>query len=211
MKQFCLKSLGKDLNLIPQAVSEIYGQRERDGNSSGSLTVNESRDLILRLSEKYLQTTIIIDALDECNRDSRRYLFHAINMLLSSTSRIKIFLTSRYDDDIKEMFSKSLNHYLDAKDNTSDINNYIETQIRLRSDPSRAGGVDRLLLKGKVDKKLKELVISALQDKADGMYGFTRPCFDAKANSPDFQVHVGSPADSGLVRGDITVRSSEGA
>lgn len=135
----------------------------------------ESQELIIELSEKYLQTTLVIDALDECHLDTRRELFNAINTITeSSKGRIKVFLTSRYDDDINDMFcseynDSSLNHYLEAKDNSGDINKYIETQIEMRCDPNRRRDVNRLLLKGRVDADLKRMVIGALQEKADGM------------------------------------------
>lgn len=142
----------------------------KDGNSSGSLTLEESKVLILELSENYLQTTIIIDALDECDRDTRRGLFSALNTIATSTSRVKIFLTSRYDSDIYDMFCSSLNYYLDPKDNSHDINAYIDTQMEQRCDPTRQHGVQKLLLKGNVDPELKSEVIATLQRKANGMY-----------------------------------------
>lgn len=46
-------------------------------------------------------TTIVIDALDECNSNERQYLLDSIEQILQdSFSLVKIFVSSRDDQDI---------------------------------------------------------------------------------------------------------------
>jgi hypothetical protein len=168
IKQFCLKDPG-DPNLVPARILSLYEQREGQGHASGGLRHQESTDLILKLSEMYLQVIIIVDALDECYQDTRNVLFYALKSLVDAGSNIKVFLASRYEQDIARMFTGYKCHYIQPSDNTNDINNYIDLQLDLRCDARRCGA-EKLLLVGEVDDALKEEISRTLKEKANGMY-----------------------------------------
>ncbi|RPB12644.1 hypothetical protein P167DRAFT_574015 [Morchella conica CCBAS932] len=168
VKQFCLKSPG-DPNFVPLPVSSIYVQRERDGHASGELRCQESTDLIINLSRMYHQVTIIVDALDECYNETRRELFLSLRSIVKSGSNVKVFLASRFEQDIALMFEGYKCHYIQASDNTQDINNYIDLQLNLHCD-ARRYGAEKLLLEGKVNEALKEEIRHTLKIKANGMF-----------------------------------------
>src|SRR5215469_2628889 len=46
---------------------DLYKKKEAEGFASGSLRIEESCALIIQLIEQYPVTTIVIDALDECD------------------------------------------------------------------------------------------------------------------------------------------------
>jgi hypothetical protein len=80
-----LSSLGPGLPLLPPIV-EAYKTRETDGFASGALRIDESRALIIQLVEHYQLTTIVIDALDECDPESRWELLETLEAILRESS-----------------------------------------------------------------------------------------------------------------------------
>lgn len=163
VKQLCL--LGPT-NQLPDVVLSIYEKRESQGHQSGPLHLEESRDLIVALSAGFTQTTIIIDALDECDRGTRTGLFITLKHIINSTTHVKIFLTGRNDGDIQRMLRGFPSHYLDATDNSGDISTYVHSEITRCS-------TEGLLLDGEeIDQVLQSEIILALEKGADGMYGF---------------------------------------
>jgi hypothetical protein len=120
--------------------------------------------LIVTLINSNLHTTIVIDALDECDIESRYELFNGLKKILDdSSSLVKIFISCRNDDDIKIRFESAPNIYIEETDNAMDIRRYINEEL----SGCIAGG---RLLRGKVEGSLKELIISKLLEKARGMY-----------------------------------------
>lgn len=162
VKQLCLVGSSNEL---PEIVLSIYQKRVDQGHQTGPLHLDESRDLIVALSTGFAQTTIIIDALDECNRDTRRGLFLTLKHIINSTAHVRIFLTGRNDDDILRILHGFPSHYLDATDNSGDISTYINSEIQRCS---REG----LLLDGEIDQGLESEIVLALEKGADGMYVF---------------------------------------
>lgn len=63
-QQLC--NLQPEQSLFPSTVT-AYKKRKNEGFALGSLSIDESRLLILQLAEYYPLTIIVIDALDECD------------------------------------------------------------------------------------------------------------------------------------------------
>lgn len=162
VKQLCLAVPEKTL---PKSILSIYQKREDSGHTSGPLSLDESKDLILGLSARFSQTTIVIDALDECNRATRRDLFRVLKQILASTNHTRIFVTSRNDGDIRDMLVGLPSHYINATDNTKDIDIYINSEIENRFN-------EGLLPKDGDYVALKDEIISTLSEGAKGMYVF---------------------------------------
>jgi predicted NACHT family NTPase len=69
------------------------------------LTCEAYREQLLESVNLYPKTTIVLDALDECDPKSRRHLVDAIELLLQQSGRpLKVFISSRPDRDIRERF-----------------------------------------------------------------------------------------------------------
>lgn len=160
VKQLCLHSPSGEL---PGPVLSIYETRDKNGHQSGALHPNESRDLIQHLSTGFAQTTIVIDALDECNRDTRGHLFQILKHIVASTSAVRIFITGRSDGDIQRILGDFPNHYIEARDNQGDIETYINSEIERCCR-------EKALLDGDIDKELESDIVSTLMKGADGMY-----------------------------------------
>jgi hypothetical protein len=148
---------------VPKPVSDEYEKREKNAFSSRHLSFQECQKLIISLLNIYPQTTIAIDALDEIDRKSRKPFLKALSTIAQeSKSLVKIFVSSRDDDDIILELEAVPNLYVDATDNAGDIEHFIRREINSSID-------NRILLRGKVDDRLKWQIISALVEKADGM------------------------------------------
>lgn len=115
--------------LHPPVVKHYLASR-RAGFPSDSLAISESTDLILQLLDVYPKTTIIIDALDECDRKRREGLFESLQKIINSAPNlVKIFVSSRDDTDIKRQYATLPNLYIQASDNFHDINTFVDHQI----------------------------------------------------------------------------------
>lgn len=166
VKQLCLVDSGEGL---PEPVLSVYQEREKNGHQLGALHLKESKDLIVELSKGFVQTTIVIDALDECDFEKRKDLFLMLKDIITLTQHVRIFLTSRNDGDIQKMLYNSPSHYIDATDNTGDIKMYIRSEI----DRCYSEG---LLPSEENDPTLKSEIILTLEKGAKGMYVFALSC-----------------------------------
>ena len=145
-------------------VIEKY-EKKGQGFSSNGLQVEESRDLIIKLIEHYSMTTIIIDALDECDPEKRQSLLDALESILqeSSFGLVKVFVSSRDDQDIVCTLQDYPNVDVVSNKNTADIEAFVRTET-MKLVQKR-----RLLYKSPVQRELKDLIIDQVSKGADGM------------------------------------------
>lgn len=162
VRQLSFKGTGPALHKPTNAAFETSMTEKAFDDGLG---IKQCVSLIINLINFNLQTTIVIDALDECNNDLRHDLFLALKKIkMTSTSLVTIFLSSRKDDDIELEFRSEPNISIDMKYNTPDIELYVREEVAHCID-------EKKLLRGNVDGALKELVISSLLTSAAGMYG----------------------------------------
>jgi len=141
-----------------------YKKREMEGFASGSLGIHESCALIIELAEYYPLTTIVIDALDECDPERRADLLETLESILrESSSLVKIFVSSRNDQDIVLHLQNYPNLSLSSEKNKEDISSFvtIETQSLIKRK--------KLLALSKNKEKLKTEIIERVIKNADGM------------------------------------------
>jgi len=129
------------------------------------LTIDECSDLLVGLVDLYQQTTIVIDALDECT-DYTRLLLHLKKVAAASQSPIKLFLSSRQNVRVFDLFLKWKKVELDAhKDlTTEDMRNYISSQVR----EIELLNLGTRLLDGKYPE-LEDRLVEVLKGRAQGM------------------------------------------
>jgi len=144
-------------------VIDIYKAREEKGQKSSRLTLNESQELLVQLTDIYPQTTICIDALDEVENGIRVQLLKSLKHVMeTSKNLVKIFATTRMDTDILRQFEMFPRIELQPDDNVSDINQFVETKVQSTID-------DGLLLDGDVHRELKLEICNALCTRSKGM------------------------------------------
>lgn len=105
----------------------------------------------------YSQTTIILDALDECYEQSRWQLIDAIRELVSKCDQpLKVFISSRPDEDIKTQFSGK-NIEIQATNNQGDIEKFVNAEI----DKPRHWGA--------ISQSLRNEIVRTLSEGSQGM------------------------------------------
>jgi hypothetical protein len=148
------------------AVIETYNIREANAFASGPLDLDESKDLILKLLEQYKDATmtIVIDALDECNQSTRGSLLDTLQDLLNATPcLLKIFVSSRNDQDIVYKLDNYPNLCLSSDRNSNDID------LFLRLETERLISNGSLLRSSARKQELHDKIINELSSNAHGM------------------------------------------
>ena len=145
-------------------VVEKY-RSQGEGFSSNGLDLDDSRDLIIRLIEDYSMTTIVVDALDECDPLMRQNLLDAFEHILrESLGLVKIFVSSRNDQDIVCTLRDYPNMNISSDRNTADIEAYVKTEtMKLVSK-------GQLLRTSRAKYEMATLIIKQISDGADGMF-----------------------------------------
>jgi hypothetical protein len=158
-----LSNLRPEQPLLHPTVS-IYEKKEAEGFASGPLRIEESRDLIIQLAELYPLTIIVIDALDECNPEKRSDLLDALDMILRECSNlIKVFISSRDDQDIVFCLKQYPNLEISSERNSEDIASFVKTTAK---DLIRK----RKLLKYSQSKQdMEDLIVQRVIEGASGM------------------------------------------
>ncbi|KAH0551769.1 hypothetical protein GP486_007014, partial [Trichoglossum hirsutum] len=151
---------------IKEPVAGKYKQKKEDAENDGSeptkLTIQECVELILALLETD-PATIIIDALDECDPARRHELLLALDRIREdSANLVKVFVSSRDDQDIGFRLNNFPDVSIHATDNYEDIKNFVRLQVKQSIK-------DKILLSGNVTKELENRTISRLIEGAQGM------------------------------------------
>lgn len=126
--------------------------------------MNECCELIIRLTKYYPLTSIIIDALDECDPEKRTDLLEALESILrESSSLVKIFVSSRNDQDLVLHLQDYPNLDLLSNKNKTDISSFVtaETESLVKRK--------KLLRHSKNKQGLQTEIIKQVTDKAEGM------------------------------------------
>ena len=159
-------STPRDSDMIPSCIEKCYSEKEKPGFASSNLTFQECCALVRELATMYTKITLVLDALDECDRSTRQDLITEIDDLVSSSTScvIKVFISSRPDRDIKYRFQVGPNLCISATDNGSDIKKFITNAIDNSpkywlAEVTSAPG-------------LQEEIVNTLHEKADGMYNY---------------------------------------
>ncbi len=139
-------------------------QKQGAGFRSSGLYTEQSRELIVDLIELHGAATIIVDALDECDPDKRRSLLDAFEYILKeSAGLVKIFVSSRDDQDITWTLQDYPSLIVEKKNNSQDIEAFvrIETECLVKQR--------RLLRNSQAREEMQALIIDQVCEDADGM------------------------------------------
>lgn len=154
--------------LLPPVVEKY--KRQGEGFKSRGPRLEDSLDLVKTLTEAYGVTTIIVDALDECNPETRQSLLDALEEILQeSAGLVKIFVSSRDDQDIVGQFRDSPNFDITPRRNTKDIENYVRTETENLVKKRR------LLRNSGARNEMQDLIINQVSQGAAGMLVYSIP------------------------------------
>jgi hypothetical protein len=144
---------------------DFFRKEEAEGFASGSLQPEESCRLIMQLTDLYPQTTIIIDAMDECDPTTRLDLLQALEDLLQQSScLVKVFVSSRDDQDIVRSLSNYPNLEIDSQKNGDDIARFVKEEVE------QLIKTKKLLRHSVTPDEMKKVIINKVTKGAAGMW-----------------------------------------
>lgn len=157
-----LRSLVRQLSSPFQRSGEIHQEVQSLATEmeAQALTFNVGlcQKTLSKLISSYRNTTIILDALDECNMDKRSHLMDCLSQLIDQQSNVKIFISSRKDADITRHFESQPIIEIHATDNQHDIESFVKAELAR----------DKRWVS--LEPKLKDKVISTLHRMSRGMF-----------------------------------------
>ncbi|KAH8901279.1 hypothetical protein GQ53DRAFT_850827 [Thozetella sp. PMI_491] len=132
----------------------------REAQRSGSeLSMEVCKAQLLESINLYPKTTLVLDALDECDPVLRSQLFKTIDFLIFNAERpLKVFISSRPDFDIWSRFVSRPNIEIRATDNGEDITRFVNEQITEHQHWNR------------MSPELRETIITTLLERSNGMF-----------------------------------------
>lgn len=112
---------------MQKRLRDLYREARLKGSD---LSFDTCKQQLLESINLYPKTTLVLDALDECELESRGRLIETIEFLLSKAERpLKVFISSRPDGDIRDRFLSRPNIEIQATDNQDDIKKFINQEI----------------------------------------------------------------------------------
>lgn len=140
-------------------------KKQGEGFKSKGLDLDDSVHLIIRLLEDYSMTTIVVDALDECDPQMRQSLLDAFERILKeSVGLVKIFVSSRNDQDIVCTLRNYPNMSISSNKNTGDIAAFVAVETM------RLVKCGQLLRNSRAKETMTASIIEQVSDGADGMF-----------------------------------------
>jgi len=131
------------------------------------LPLEESLQLIIAMIGDYGMTTIVVDALDECDPNTRQSLLDAFeDILRESAGLVKIFVSSRDDQDIVYTLRGYPNMDISSNKNAADIEVFVEKETQ------RLVQRGRILRNSRAKVDMQALIIDQVIEGADGMLVF---------------------------------------
>ncbi|KAJ5316803.1 hypothetical protein N7508_001311 [Penicillium antarcticum] len=152
-----LSTTAKNPEATQTKLRELYSKCRQEGTT---FSLEICKEQIRSSLDIYEQTTIVIDAMDECDPDSRDVLIDALNSFVSeSNSRpVKIFISSRPDPDIENQLGNTPNIGINASENKDDIEKYLSAEM------------GKLAKKAPFFGRLKSKITEVLLERCQGMF-----------------------------------------
>lgn len=139
---------------IRKKLKIVSNETRRQGSHLG---FDACKTQLMESINEYSQTVIILDALDECDDYSRWQLIDVIRDLASKSDRpLKVFISSRPDNDIKTQFSGK-NIEIQAINNQGDIEKFVNAEI------------DKPRRWGPISADLRSEIVQVLCEDSQGM------------------------------------------
>ena len=150
-----------DDSSISPPVRTFYDKWRYERPDSGRLSLGTCSGLLTELISSYSETTIILDALDECEKPYE--LLRALKTIASSgTGQTKLFVSSRLNVNIASVLIARSKIDIQSQGTSKDMDIFLLTEVK---------NGDRRLLKGNFPH-LEDRLIEVLRDRAQGMQVF---------------------------------------
>jgi hypothetical protein len=133
-----LKQLALSHNKCLASLRTAYMEKKRQGFLSNTLSAIECQNLLVKMISQCPEAILILDALDECDEESRHNLIGVLNRLVENGLPVKILISSRRDEDITAEFEDRVNFSLSATENRDDIMRFVQGKTQEYRNPKTA-------------------------------------------------------------------------
>ncbi|KAJ6110911.1 beta-glucosidase [Penicillium sp. IBT 16267x] len=137
--------------------------REECDDKGMQLTIEHCRDQLAQSFKLYSTTVLIIDALDEMLDKELGILIEELDGVIGGqgdTRRVKLFVASRPEKDIRARYGSSQTIVVSSEDNQHDIEEYITAEMEKFGKKHPTSDV----------YSMKEEIIHVILDKCDSMF-----------------------------------------
>ena len=166
--RLAIKQLCRRMTSVPVDLQTMYDTHFRNASEPN---LDELRNAFIAISSHFEHVLLILDALDECNKDQREDLLRFLTAVGTSQkdastpsirSSVKLFVTSRREEDIRRAFTGGAFRIIEIQANrvNKDIELYVTAELQARLQDARLKVNDGTLIP-KIQK--------ALIERADGM------------------------------------------
>lgn len=142
--------------MIEKNIYTVYLKAKKEKRG---LSTIECETALFKLINFYSRTILVLDALDECEMDTRETLARVLqNLVDKGEGTVKVFIASRKEADIEEYLGLRNLVEINTADNKEDIEKYVEEEV------AKVSGIWR-----SVSAEVKEQVKKTIKEKSDGM------------------------------------------
>jgi ankyrin repeat domain-containing protein 50 len=115
---------------IQRSLFDVYMEKKSNGFASRSLDENATRKEFLKLVDSFPQSFIVLDALDECEKDVQAVLVKALRHIINETTRpVKVLISSRPDPYIKNLLGSVVEVEVSEIGNSKDIAKFVTESV----------------------------------------------------------------------------------
>lgn len=162
-----LSTAAKHPGDIRKSLRDLCAEKRR--RDASNLSFEDCKKELLESINLYPKTTLVLDALDECDLDgyseggrnapdTRYRLMETIYYLLSEAKQpLKVFISSRPDRDIRRRFLGEPSIEIEANQNKEDIRCYVNKEITRHENW------------GTMSPVLREEIVTVLLDRSQNM------------------------------------------
>ncbi len=153
-------STSRSGDAVQPCLVEVHEKKMGKGPANPDLSKAECIELLHKLFDIYPQTTLVLDALDEADKDRRAGLIDVLDSLVTSANKpVKVFISSRRDIDIKQQYEQGPHVVIEATDNAGDISAYVAEQLDLFEKRRRR----------KLHRALRRKIVDVIHERSNGM------------------------------------------
>ncbi|KAK4059664.1 hypothetical protein Trihar35433_10711 [Trichoderma harzianum] len=149
------------LNHYPTGMHKnIFDLYRKAKKEQRQLSMPECKAALSELLKSYPRTTLVLDALDECEVDARKEIVLVLRSLATDAERpVKVYIASRREPDIERNLGSENLIEIGTSDNKGDIEKYIEQEMKKFSEEWES-----------VSQGVREEVKRTITDQSDGMF-----------------------------------------
>ncbi|ETS86911.1 hypothetical protein PFICI_00739 [Pestalotiopsis fici W106-1] len=141
------------------ARKQLYNRWQGRETQQLGLDLEECQKYLSHLINDSAKTTVILDALDECEPSSRRYIIEGLKTLLEKCSKpLRILVSSRPERDIRDRLSSVSSIDVRAEYNEQDIKTFVKQEIVNHDNWSN------------MPPELQLIIERTIQGKSSGMF-----------------------------------------